>query len=356
MNNPIMNKFLIFILLLIGAFFLLRISFVLLGLIMPFILGFLLAALANPLKKKLEQMGLPPAMASFFSLFFIFVLAGLLIYLLFALARSGVSFAGDYTSKMLGSFTQSLRNTYSTLQNQYPSLLPQDFDAFVESLKGGGILTLRQFDFSTRIFAMAKGLPSMLIFLLFTLMSSFYFSMGYEQILRFLKDKVMVFSWVEGLLQSFRSSAKLGLRSWFKAQLYIMSVTSLTSTIFFLLIKVSYALPLGIALAIFDALPIFGAGAILWPISAYFLLTQAYSKAILSLFVYVVIVSTRQIIEPRLIGKQIGIHPLVTLLTIYVGYKLLGVAGIILGVIGLAIATSVINSRALSQEQGEPSL
>ena len=353
MNNPLMNKFLIFVLLLIGIVFLFRISFVLLGLVMPFILGFLIATLANPIKKKLQDLGLHHSFASFVSLFLLFVLVGALIYLILSIAKSGIVTVGDYSSQMAKSLSGSLRNTYIIFKTRFPSLLPQDYETFMESLKGGGILTLRGFDFGDRIFAVAKGLPSMLIFVIFTLMSSFYFSLEYDSIVDSLKKRIMSISWVEKVIRNFKSSARLGILSWFKAQLYIMSVTSITSIVYFLLLRVPYAIPLGIALAVFDALPIFGAGAILWPITVYYFIIQSYSKAALSLLVYIVIVSTRQIIEPRLIGKQIGIHPLVTLLTIYVSFKLLGVPGIILGVIGLAIATSILNSRAHAPNKEE---
>lgn len=351
MNNPLMNKFFIFILLLIGVVFLYRISFVILGLLMPFILGLIIAALANPLKKKLEEMGIKGALSSIFSLLVLFIVIGLFVYLLAVIARSGIATAGDYTSQMVSSFSTSLKNTYSTLKAQFPSLLPEDYNSFIEGLKGGGLLTLNGLDFSTRIFAVAKSLPSMLIFIIFTLMSSFYFSLEFETILDFLKERIMVIGWIDRTLRNFRKSAKLGLASWFKAQLYIMSATSLISISFFLVIGVSYAIPLGLALAIFDALPIFGAGAFLWPMTIFYLVTGVYTKALLSIVVYVLIVFTRQIIEPRFIGKQIGIHPLVTLLTIYVSFKLLGVPGILLGVIGLAIATSILNTRVLHKQE-----
>lgn len=348
MNSPLMNKLFIFILLSFGAFFLLRLSFVLMALIMPFILGFLIAAIANPVKKRIEKFGVPRSLSAFFAIVLMLGVVFLFFYLLFFIAKSGFISVEKYISLMADSFTGSVRNVYRTLQIQYPRLITKDFNTFMSDLQGGGLLSLNEFNFGGKIFSFAKSLPSTLVFIIFTLMSSYYLSTSFDEIIGFIRKRILTFDWAQNLVGDFKASIRLGLVSWLKAQLVIMSISFIISTIFFTFLKIPYAIFMGMGLALFDALPLFGAGAVLWPISIYFILTENYVRGLFSLLLYVLIIAMRQVIEPKLIGQQIGIHPLLTLLTIYLGYKLLGVAGIIVGVIILIIATSIINGKAFT--------
>lgn len=346
MNNPIMNKFIVFILLLIGLIIVVRFSFLLIGILMPFVLGFIIATLANPLKKRIEKLNIPSRPSAFLSIVLIIAVIVLFFYLLFTLAKSGFHSIEQNLSLVIDSFSNTSRNIYSTLQKQYPRLITSDFSVFVSNLQDGGLLSLKEFNFSGKVFSFARGLPSSLIFIIFTFMSSYYFSAGYDKIMGFLRKKILYFDSSKEIINSFRISIKLGLGSWFKAQLVIMSFSFLISSIFFYFLKIPYPVLVGMGLALFDGLPLFGAGAVLWPISIYYLITGNFINSFIAFLLYIVIITIRQIVEPKLIGQEIGIHPLVTLLTIYLGLKLFGVAGIIIGIIILVIATSILRGKA----------
>ncbi len=351
MNSPLMNKLFIFILLIFGVFSLVRFSFVLLGLLMPFVIGFFIAIIANPLKKRLSKLGFPGALASLTSIILIFASLILLIYMIFNLARAGISFAGSYIDLMVEFFSTSFKDIYYNLQSHYPNLITKSFEGFLLDIQDGGLLSLKEFDFGGKIFTAARILPSSLIFLIFTLMSSYYLSSDYDKFMDYLKEKLDKYRWSQNIIVDFNKSVNIGLRSWLKAQLVIMGISLVLSIFLFILIRVPYPIPLGLGLALFDALPLFGSGAVLWPMSLYYLLTQNFLKSFLTILLYVIIVAVRQIVEPRLIGQQIGINPLITLLTIYLGFKLLGVTGIILGVIILVIATSIINGKSFKSQE-----
>lgn len=348
MNSPLMNKFFIFILLLVGVLFLARISFILLGLLMPFVIGFIIAIIANPLKKRLQDMGVPRAIAALISILVIVAVLFIFLYLLFNLAKTGILSIEKYSDQIIETVTSNFKQSYINIQSHYPKLLTKDYQSFIEDLRDGGILSLKGLNFGTTIFSVARSLPSSIIFIIFTLMSSYYFCLDFNKIKEFIKVRLQASHLADKLAGDFRESIKLGLGSWLKAQIVIMSVSFVLSAIFFTLFKIPYGILLALGLALFDALPLFGAGAVLWPLSLYYILVQNYLLGILSLVLYIIIVTTRQIIEPKLIGQQIGINPIITLLTVYLGFKLLGVTGIILGVIILVIATSIINGKAFS--------
>jgi sporulation integral membrane protein YtvI len=109
-----------------------------------------------------------------------------------------------------------------------------------------------------------------------------------------------------------------------------------------LLIHNKYALLIGIGIGIFDAFPILGSGLILvpWAIIS-FINKDIYSAAIL-LTLYLGCQLTRQFLEPRLLGNRIGIKPVYTLMSMYVGVKVFGFTGFFLGPIGLVIITTIV--------------
>ena len=95
--------------------------------------------------------------------------------------------------------------------------------------------------------------------------------------------------------------------------------------------KISYPLLLAILVAIVDILPILGVGTVLIPWSIWMFITGNLEFALALLIIYGAIFCIRQFMEPKLVSKQFGIHPLVTLFAMYAGYKSAGVFGLILG-------------------------
>ena len=93
----------------------------------------------------------------------------------------------------------------------------------------------------------------------------------------------------------------------------------------------------GILAGILDALPFIGTGCVLVPMAVVQVCYEKYGKAILCIGLYVVCIFLRQLLEPRLIGKRIGVNPITILLSLYAGIHLFGVAGIIKGPLGFIL-------------------
>lgn len=105
--------------------------------------------------------------------------------------------------------------------------------------------------------------------------------------------------------------------------------------------KVEYPFILAIVISLIDILPILGVGTILNPWAIWLLITGNYGFALAVFLTYIVIFIIRQFIEPKLVSKQFGVHPLITLFAMYAGFKIAGVFGLILGPIGLMILKCV---------------
>lgn len=115
-----------------------------------------------------------------------------------------------------------------------------------------------------------------------------------------------------------------------KAYSLIISVTFIELSIGFWILKVPNPFLFGGLIALIDIMPIIGTGAILipWFIIAFIMGNTTMGVGILIL--YIIITAVRQTIEPRIVGQQIGLHPIVTLILMYVGAQLMGVLGLLL--------------------------
>lgn len=111
----------------------------------------------------------------------------------------------------------------------------------------------------------------------------------------------------------------------------LVSLTGLESLIGLTILGVSYAHLLALTVAFFDFLPILGPGTFYIPWSIWMFLSGNIRLGIGLLILYAIIVVVRQLLEPKVIGQSIGLHPLATLIALYFGFTLLGVWGLILG-------------------------
>ena len=117
---------------------------------------------------------------------------------------------------------------------------------------------------------------------------------------------------------------------WLKAQVKLMGVTAFVLAVGFFVLQVPYALVWAVLIAMVDALPVLGTGMVLVPWSIVCFLQGDSARGIGLLGIYAVAALLRSVLEPRLVGKQLGLDPLVTLLAIYAGYRLFGFGGMIL--------------------------
>lgn len=132
---------------------------------------------------------------------------------------------------------------------------------------------------------------------------------------------------------------KKALLGWLMAQGKLMAVTFVILTVSFFLLRVPYAPLWALLISFVDALPVLGTGTVLIPWSLICFLQGQTARAIGLAGTYAAAVMVRSALEPRLIGKQLGLDPLITLLAMYAGYRVWGFGGMILAPL-LATAVS----------------
>ena len=122
-----------------------------------------------------------------------------------------------------------------------------------------------------------------------------------------------------------------------KAQAIIMSVIGGTSAAILSICGIRHGGLWGMLAGILDALPFIGTGIVLVPLGVQQILVGKYLSAFFCLLLYVTCIFIRELLEPKLIGKKVGVPPIAILLSIYAGIKLFGLWGIIGGPLGFVM-------------------
>ena len=137
------------------------------------------------------------------------------------------------------------------------------------------------------------------------------------------------------------------LSGWLKAQLTLSAVTYAIVSVGFVLLKIPYGWAWAFLVALVDAVPVLGTGTVLVPWALVCLFQGQSLQAIGLLLTYGAALTTRTVLEPRLVGRHLGLDPLVTLLALYIGYRFWGILGMLVAPI---FASAV---KSLSLEEGK---
>ena len=140
--------------------------------------------------------------------------------------------------------------------------------------------------------------------------------------------------------------------AWLRTQLLLFFLVSLICMAGLLLLGNSYFLLLGPVIGLVDALPVFGAGTVLIPWFLLSFLQGRWGQGVVLLFLYLVCYLLRQVAEARLMGGQVGLTALETLFSMYVGLRLFGIAGFLLGPIGFLMIEDLL--RIYGGPSGNP--
>ena len=188
-------------------------------------------------------------------------------------------------------------------------------------------------------FATAVSLPEVLIFILITVISTYFMSSDRDLITGYFY-KQLPDRWIRKI-RSIRNDMFSALFGYLKAAMVLMSITFFELFIGLSIINVGYALLLAVIIAVIDALPIVGTGSILVPWSLFCYVSGNYRLGTSILILYLVTIIARQMIEPKILSRQIGVHPLLALASMYVGLKLAGFAGLFLGPLVFLLIKSI---------------
>ncbi len=171
------------------------------------------------------------------------------------------------------------------------------------------------------------------------LLASFMISARLPQIKAWISS-VMPQSWKQTYLPMLRHM-KASVFGWLTAQCKLMVLTFFVLSLGFSLLQIPHAFLWAALICLVDALPVLGTGTVLLPWAAVCFLQGDTPRAMGLMGTYAVAWLLRSVLEPRLIGKQLGLDPLVTLFSMYAGYRLFGLGGLILAPLLAVIVTQL---------------
>lgn len=305
-----------------------------LGILLPFLLGYLTARLAEPLVCRMESGSrLPRWLCSGLCVTIVLLLLGLLFGLLgrilFTEAAELVKRVPDVLLS-LEQPLQALKRWLLQLAQRAPDGLGLALQAWVERLftGGSGILEKGSALLLTAATWVIGALPDLVLFLVTAVLSGFMISSRLSSF-HSTVENYLPRKWQQHIAAGI-GRLKNALGGWVKAQLKLMGITFLILTAGLFLLGIEFPVLLAGVLALIDALPVLGIGTALIPWALLAFLRQDTYLGIGLLLLYGGAALTRTSLEPRLIGKQIGLPPLATLLAMYAGYRLCGLLGMIL--------------------------
>lgn len=231
-----------------------------------------------------------------------------------------------------------LSNNMSDMIDQLPDNIRQSMDSVYEQFMDGLANVVKD----TKVFKtagdIAKRLPSIIISVITFILSLYFMISDSKEISAFLKSHIS--RSLQTRASQLKCEVKRYLGGYIRAQGVMMGIAFVILLIGFLILRVDYALIIALAIAIFDAIPFFGSGAVLIPWSIVKFLTGEMSDGVGLLIIYLSVLLMRQLVEPKIVGKNIGMHPLLTLMSMYAGYRIFSIGGLILGPLTLTLIIS----------------
>ena len=232
----------------------------------------------------------------------------------------------------------------------YIDYLPKEFITQIQSYTGEFInfAARSATTFVNQTIRFITSIPTLIVYTSITILSTLFMSLDKNDIVKFLEHQFPI-SWLNKIYNIKRDILSV-FGSYLRAQLILVTICFfellIALNLFLSLgLNVKYPLIFSIVISLIDALPILGAGAILIPWSIFSFITGDIKLGFALLILYVIVLAVRQLLEPKLISQKIGVHPLVTLVSMYSGFKLLGIIGFLIGPIVMIILKNVFSKE-----------
>ena len=319
-------------------------------LLYPFIIGLLIALLIEPLVARLEKFLKLPRWFSVTIILFL-SLSSLFFLLLFVIAKIVIELT--HMAEFLPSFFENLSNflTNFFIENKEINIIINTIQKYLAKSSSGsaqvshnihenvlllahkGTLIISKILASIGTFL--SNIPFYLMVLVFITLTTLFIGIDMPN----LKNQVkkLVPKRAQKTFYLISTDLKKALLGFIKAQVLLSLITATFMFLGLIILNIPNALTLAIITGFSDFIPYIGVGIITIPWLIYLLITKNNYLAIGLSIIYGIIILTRQLIEPKLVATNIGINSLLTLISLFIGLKLFGFLGLILGPIILVI-------------------
>lgn len=340
--TKILAKIAITILAIIGIFLTYKLAIF----YIPFIIAMIIAACIEPLIKLLMKITkLKRKPASIISLILVLLIIGGLLTLGVAkiisegsALLSNLNTYFDHVYKWGTDFINIIQEEREQIPQEVVEVIQDSLTGVIDVVKGWIVGFLKgTLNFVTSI-------PDMVTYVFITIIAIVFICFDKEYIPNQIKNQIPK-KWFEKIKQIINETCSVSVK-YIKAEAKLSLICFIwvligLNIVNLIGIKVEYLFIITFFIGFVDLLPIFGAGAVMLPWAGYLLITGNIPLAISVVIIWIIWAVIKQLIEPKMVSKEIGIHPIFTLIGMYTGFKLMGVIGMILGPIILIILKNV---------------
>lgn len=313
---------------------------------LPFIIALFIASMAEPLIRKLmETCKIKRKMASIISLL---IILSIIIIVCSIIISSLIA----ESSKLIGNLNNYATQAYNWGIEIFEDVkegriqIPTQVIQMVENSYGGIIDALKNFlgNFFTGLITTIGAVPTWITYGITTILAVLFICFDRDYVIQICKKHIPS-KWLEKTREVIAQTCQITWR-------YIKAEAKLSGICFILIlfglllmsflgITIEYPIIMAIFIGFMDLLPIFGAGTVMIPWSIYLVVTNNLPAALAVAVLWIIWAVIKNLVEPKMISQQMGMHPIFTLLAMYTGFKLLGVIGLILGPILFLVITSI---------------
>ena len=323
-------------------------------LLSPFLIALIISALLQPTLRFLrEKLHLRQGAAVTVLVLLVCAVAFILLYWFVSFVVVQLMNASDNASSIISSVvrvlqtaTNNILDTAKTMPDSVEAAIRGSLDRAFQSLSSAG-MTLAS-GLANGILSFAASLPYAFIYTNFLILSIFFFMGRYPKIKAYFQKPKKASAPAEpvggsiGLLQR---SALHGTIGYIRVQFLFVMLTFLLSWLYFQFLGFEYAMLIGLIAALLELIPQFGCGTLYIPWALVSFLIGAHQNGWLILGLYLGYCLLRRLTEPMLLGSNLGVSPLVSLIGMFVGMQLAGIPGLIAGPIVMVVLMSAIRAR-----------
>ncbi|MBS7298533.1 MAG: sporulation integral membrane protein YtvI [Eubacteriales bacterium] len=314
-------------------------------LFLPFVLGYLFSLLVNPLANLLEKrFKLPRNLAAILVILLcVGVVGGILASVILKIVEEIRGIYQNLPAIQINivSAWEEISHKFSNIYDAVPPAVQEMLDELGKNFTASisGIAGMEYTPIFRSAGNIAKSVPGIFVGAIAFLLSSFFMISDSKTVKnaleRTLPDRIQI------KFERMKTEVKRYIGGYVKAQLIIMFFAFIILFIGLNILNIDYSLLIALGTAFLDALPFFGSGAVLWTWAAVSFLTSEFGRGIGLIIIYLCVIFTRQMIEPKIVSQKIGMNPILTLMAMYVGYRLFSIGGMIVGPLLLMLFISL---------------
>ena len=336
-----------FIFFALGAVCLIFFTNNLIGIFAPFLIAYVVTMVTKPLMNKLTgKLKVPRILATILCMLLIVVVGVVVIWFFIHNLVDGITYIVELISSKFT--TQNILTYVNMLEGRLAELnkfadVEIDIVTITNELYGMAKNLISAL--STMSINLAMGIPSFLISFIIGCVASFYMLYDYPSISGFFNKQFS--KRTREIVSVFNSQVLFSLIKMIFSYAILSVICFIELAIGFFVMGISDAWFIAFIIAIIDVFPILGSGGILVPWSILGFINGNPIVGVGMLILWGVIIVVRQILEPKIVGAQIGLHPLITVMALFIGLKTMGGLGLLMGPLYIIVCKKLTESHII---------